>query len=80
MTPDAKAPVASVESYKAVAPPPAPPLHAFTTNKYKIVDGIVPDPRTGVILAGPNAKIPPPASMAAANTPALSGSGGGGSP
>ena len=48
MTPDAKTQVSSVESYKAIAPPPGPPLHAFITNKYKIVDGIVPDPRTGV--------------------------------
>jgi hypothetical protein len=60
MTPDAKTQVASVESYKSVAPPAGPPLHAFITNKYRIVDGIVPDPRTGVILAGPNVKIPPP--------------------
>jgi hypothetical protein len=66
MTPDAKTQVTSVESYKAVAPPPGPPLHAFITNKYKIVDGIVPNPRTGEILAGPTARIPPPPGVAAA--------------
>ena len=75
MTPDAKTQVTSVESYKSVAPPPGPPLHAFITNKYKIVDGIVPNPRTGEILAGPTARIPPPASMTSAA--AASGASGG---
>jgi hypothetical protein len=64
MTPDAKTQVASVESYKSIAPPPGPRLHAFITNKYRVTDGIVPD-RNGVILAGPNAVIPPPPGVAA---------------
>ncbi len=81
MTPNAKMQVTSVESYKSVAPPPGPPLHAFITNKYKIVDGIVPDPRTGKILAGPNVKIPPPASMTSATNSTAAGIvAGGGAP
>jgi hypothetical protein len=63
MTPDAKTQVASVASYKAIAPPAPPPLHAFITNKFNVVDGLVPDPKTGVILAGPNVEIPPPATQ-----------------
>ena len=81
MTPDAKTQVTSVESYKAVAPPAGPPLHAFITNKYKITDGIVPDPRTGKILAGPNVKIPPPATMTSeASASGYARSAGGGAP
>jgi len=72
MKPDAKTQVASVDSYKAGAPPPAPRLHAFITNKYQIVDGIVPD-RNGVILAGPTAVIPPPPGVAVASAPAAGG-------
>jgi hypothetical protein len=75
MTPDAKTAVTSVESWKAVAPPPGPPLHAFITNKYRVTDGLVPD-RNGKILAGPNAVIPPPASMtSAANATTATGGG-----
>jgi hypothetical protein len=33
-------------------------------NKYRVTDGIVPD-RTGKILAGPNAVIPPPPTFSA---------------
>jgi hypothetical protein len=82
MTPDAKSQVTSVESYKSVAPPPGPPLHAFITNKYRVTDGLVPDPRTGKILAGPNAVIPPPASMASAtnSTGGSDPAAGGGAP
>ena len=76
MTPDAKTQVTSVESYKALAPPAGPPLHAFITNKYRIVDGIVPD-RNGQILAGPTAKIPPPASMTTASSASTPAAGGG---
>jgi hypothetical protein len=76
MTPDAKTAVTSVESYKAVAPPPGPPLHAFITNKYRVTDGLVPD-RNGKILAGPNAVIPPPASMTSASATPGSSAGGG---
>lgn len=77
MTPDAKAQVTSVESYKAVAPPAGPPLHAFITNKYRVTDGLVPD-RSGQILAGPKAVIPPPASMTTAANATGGASGGGG--
>jgi hypothetical protein len=82
MTPDAKSQVTSVESYKSVAPLPGPPLHAFITNKYRVTDGLVPDPRTGKILAGPNAVIPPPASMASAtnSTGGSDPAAGGGAP
>jgi hypothetical protein len=56
MTPDASKEVASIESYKAIAPKetagrPAGPL--------RVVDGIVPDP-TGKYKAGPDAVILPP--------------------
>jgi hypothetical protein len=73
MTPDAKTQVAAVESYKSIAPPAAPRLHAFITNKYNVTDGLVPD-RNGVILAGPTAVIPPPPALAKAE-PALGGGG-----
>ena len=63
MTPDARTQVTSVVSYKSVAPPNPPPLHAFITNKFNVVDGLVPDPKTGVILAGPDVEIPPPATQ-----------------
>lgn len=82
MTPDAKTQVTTVGSYKALAPPPGAPLHAFITNKFNVTDGIVPDPRTGKILAGPTVKIPPPTSMTtAANAGAAKGAtAGGGAP
>ncbi len=56
MTPDASKEVASVESYKAIAPkePAARPLGSL-----RVVDGIVPDP-TGKYQAGPKAVILPP--------------------
>ena len=55
MTPDASKEVASVESYKAIAPKEVerPVLGTY------VVDGIVPD-RTGKFQAGPNAVILPP--------------------
>jgi hypothetical protein len=55
MTPDASKEVASVESYKAIAPkePDRPAGGTF------VVDGIVPD-RSGKFQAGPNAVILPP--------------------
>jgi hypothetical protein len=57
MTPDASKEVASVESYKAIAPKETdkPALGTF------VVDGIVPD-RSGKFQAGPNAVILPPSS------------------
>jgi hypothetical protein len=60
MTPDGKKEVASVESYKAIAPKevvkPAFPI--------RVVDGIVPD-RTGKYQAGPKAVILPPSTNSA---------------
>jgi len=57
MTPDATREVASVESYKAIAP-----AEKTSPVTFLVIDGIVPD-RTGKIQAGPNAVIlPPPAS------------------
>lgn len=55
MAPDGTKEVATVESYKAIAPkePPRPAL------PFQIVDGIVPDP-TGKYQAGPHAVILPP--------------------
>jgi hypothetical protein len=56
MTPDASKEVASVESYKAIAPKEtARPA----TVPFLVVDGIVPD-RTGKFYAGPDAVILPP--------------------
>jgi hypothetical protein len=59
MTPDGSKEVASVESYKALAPkePPKPPMLPF-----RVVDGIVPDPK---YPAGPQAVILPPSSNSA---------------
>jgi hypothetical protein len=59
VTPDAAREVASVESYKALAPkdPPKPP-----TLPFRVVDGIVPDPK---YPAGPNAVILPATSISA---------------
>jgi hypothetical protein len=54
MTPDAGKEVASVESYKAIAPKlPDRPERSY------VVDGIVPD-RSSKFQAGPNAVILPP--------------------
>ena len=60
MVPDGTKEVASVESYKAIAPeePPRPAL------PFQIVDGIVPDP-TGKYQAGPHAVILPPRASSA---------------
>ena len=58
MTPDAGKEVASVDSYKAVAPKETTRAGA---GSYLVVDGIVPD-RTGKFQAGPNAVILPPKS------------------
>jgi hypothetical protein len=59
VTPDAAREVASVESYKALAPkdPPKPP-----TLPFRVVDGIVPDPK---YPAGPHAVILPATSISA---------------
>jgi hypothetical protein len=59
MTPDAAREVASVESYKAIAPkePAKPPVYPF-----RVVDGIVPDPK---YPAGPHAVILPATSISA---------------
>ena len=59
MTPDAKQVATEVVSYKSVAPPEGPRLHAFFTNRFNVRDGIVPD-ANGVILAGADVRIPPP--------------------
>jgi hypothetical protein len=55
MTPDGNKEVASVESYKAIAPKQA----ATPAYPFLVVDGIVPDP-TGKLQAGPKAVILPP--------------------
>jgi hypothetical protein len=60
MTPDASREVASVESYKAVAPKET----AEPAGRTYVVDGIVPD-RSGKFRAGPNAVILPPSSSSA---------------
>jgi hypothetical protein len=57
MTPDASKEVASVESYKQIAPKETT---RTAGGSYLVVDGIVPD-RTGKYQAGPNAVILPPA-------------------
>lgn len=56
MIPDASKEVASVESYKQIAPKETT---SATAGTYMVVDGIVPD-RTGKYQAGPNAVILPP--------------------
>jgi hypothetical protein len=56
MTPDASKEVASVESYKAMAPKESTRAAA---GSFYVVDGIVPD-RSGKFQAGPNAVILPP--------------------
>jgi hypothetical protein len=61
VTPDARKEVASVESYKAVAPKGD---DAGPARLYAVVDGIVPD-RDGKIHAGPNAVILPPSTSSA---------------
>jgi hypothetical protein len=60
MAPDGSQEVASVESYKAIAPI-EPPRAALP---FLIVDGIVPDP-TSKVQAGPNAVILPPSNSSA---------------
>jgi len=57
MTPDASQEVASVESYKAIAPKETA---TTTAVPFLVVDGIVPD-RNAKVQAGPNAVILPPA-------------------
>jgi hypothetical protein len=59
MTPDATREVASVDSYKAIAPkePAKPP-----TLPFRVVDGIVPEPK---YPAGPHAVILPATGVAA---------------
>jgi catechol 2,3-dioxygenase-like lactoylglutathione lyase family enzyme len=64
MTPDATAQLASVVSYKAQA---APDADVAPRIGFKVVDGIVPDPKA-TVQAGPNAIImPPPAASADAD-------------
>jgi hypothetical protein len=55
MTPDGTKQVSSIDSYKALAPPPSPEPPAL---KLRIVDGIVPNPN---YPAGPDVKIVVPA-------------------
>jgi hypothetical protein len=68
MTPDASQQVAAVVSYKSLAPPPPqdPRLAFNATGSFRIVDGIVLDPRMKQ-QAGPNAIILPQANVADAN-------------
>jgi hypothetical protein len=64
MTPDATQQVASVVSYKALAPKDEKVANVFAGL---VVDGIVPD-RNAKVQAGPHAVIlPPKAETAAAN-------------
>jgi len=60
VTPDASSEVASVESYKSIAPK----VEDKPFYPIRVVDGIVPDP-TGKYVAGPNAVILPPEKSAA---------------
>lgn len=79
MTPDAKTQVASVESYKAIAPPSVGRIPAVSFSS-RVIDGIV-RKADGTIPGGPNVVIPPPDSMkAAANAPASARTSGGGAP
>jgi hypothetical protein len=73
MTPDASREVASVESYRAIAPP-APARPAATS--FAVIDGLVPD-RNATVQAGPNAVIVPPASAGAAAAATTATRGGG---
>jgi hypothetical protein len=68
MTPDASEQVAAVVSYKTLAsPPPQDPRLAFNAiGSFRIVDGIVLDPRMKQ-QAGPHAVILPQANVADAN-------------
>jgi hypothetical protein len=65
MTPDASQQVASVESYKSLAEPETARLAVATP--FRVIDGIVIDPRSKLAPAGPNAAILPPSSVATAN-------------
>lgn len=64
MTPQATTEVAAVQSYKAVAPQEAEPAYVLP---FRIIDGIVIDPKAKM-QAGPNAVILPPPDQSAANT------------
>jgi hypothetical protein len=67
MTPDATAQVAAAVSYKSLAPPPEDALLAFNAiGSFKIIDGIVIDPRMKQ-QAGPHAIILPSANVANAD-------------
>jgi hypothetical protein len=57
MTPDASMEVASVDSYKAMAPPET--AKTGPAGSFRVIDGIVAD-KNGNIQAGPNAVILPP--------------------
>jgi hypothetical protein len=65
MAPDGSKEVASVESYKAIAPKDSPAVAALPI---RVVDGIVPDP-TGKYQAGPKAVILPPAASSSDGRP-----------
>jgi hypothetical protein len=65
MVPDGNREVASVESYKAIAPKDSPKMAALP---FQVVDGIVPDP-TGRFQAGPKAVILPPSTGSSQGRP-----------
>jgi len=67
MTPDAKTPVATVASYKDIAPPSKGRINAVSFQAI-VVDGIV-RRRDGTIPGGPTVEIPPPTTLAADNKP-----------
>lgn len=65
MTPDASQQVASVESYKSLAEPETKRLYAATS--FRVIDGIVIDPRSKLPPAGPGAVILPSSNVATAS-------------
>jgi hypothetical protein len=65
MAPDGNKEVASVESYRALAPKE---VARTTALPFRVVDGIVPDP-TGKFQAGPKAVILPPMASPANGRP-----------
>jgi hypothetical protein len=65
MTPDAAEQIASVVSYKPMAPPE--PVRMAAVTSFGVVDGIVIDPRSKLPPAGPNAVILPASNVATAS-------------